>query len=98
MSSKKLVEQLTVTLINNPPRPASGDGEVIFPIGNSPFEAVLKWEKGQVVRASSNSSIVNTSDPMTMDINMTTTEGAIVCYKCWVDTDTGAWICLPTAC
>ncbi|MBA3575729.1 MAG: hypothetical protein H0W37_12405 [Pseudonocardiales bacterium] len=39
----------------------------------------------------------NPPRPASGDVQMEA-DGAVQCYKCWVDTETGAWICLPTAC
>jgi hypothetical protein len=80
----------SIRLEDNPPRPASGDGEVVVSVGNQ--DVTVRWEKGKVIesRAASDEGFAG-------DIQMKA-DGVIQCYKCWVDTETGAWICLPTAC
>lgn len=78
-----------VTLVNNPPRPANGDGDIIMQVGSREFS--VKWKNG----------IPDVSSDTAPAIMMRTDEkklGAVQCYKCWVDTESGAWICLPTAC
>lgn len=87
----------SITLQDAPPKPVSGNGEVLLKVGDQ--DVIVKWEKGKVVesRPASDDGMVSASLRMTIEGEPTLDE-AIQCYKCWVDTDTGAYICLPTAC
>jgi hypothetical protein len=61
-------------------------------------EVEIKWKDGEVL------DLVSKFPP---DLKLTAmagvegppeTKGAIQCYKCWVNTETGDWVCLPTTC
>jgi hypothetical protein len=83
-----------ITLENDPPRPASGDGEVIFNVGDKAL--TLTWRGNELVDvADASSSFAKDKGGARIQVE---TLDAIQCYKCWVDTVTGAWICLPTQC
>jgi hypothetical protein len=89
-----------------PAPPQDGNGEATVQVGH--HEMILRWEEGEVVdvRSSSADAIINLSltiQPASVEsVSFASTdipiEEAIRCYKCWVDDQTGAWICLPTTC
>lgn len=79
-----------VNLQDSPPQPVGGDGEVLMTIGEQ--DVIVRWQGGEIVDSRP------ASDDGASPIDIKVTTDAIQCYKCWVDTDSGAWICLPTAC
>jgi len=91
-----------------PPAPADGTGDTVVQIGQK--ELALHWTNGEIVaiRDTSGETIPLVALQVPLNIPMAplgtfgkepkTMEEAVQCYKCWVDTDSGAWICLPTTC
>jgi hypothetical protein len=81
-----------LNIVENPPRPASGTGEVT--VDASGTDVVLKWENGEITE-------VNpvTDDADTFDVKMVTSDtgGTLTCIKCLV-ADSGEIICWPVPC
>lgn len=86
----------SVRLENNLPRPTSGTGSQVMTIGRNEVE--IKWEGGKVVDLISQSKPAMRLTAMADAGSPPEMQDAVQCYKCWVDTDSGAWICLPTTC
>jgi hypothetical protein len=99
---------LSIRIENSPSPPESGNGEVAVQIGRK--ELTLYWRDGEItdVRDASGSSdgiidlsLAGGTVPVAVSLAASDDpiiEEAIRCYKCWVDEETGAYICLPTAC
>jgi hypothetical protein len=89
-----------------PSSPKNGNGEATVQMSGK--EMNLRWENGEIVdvRSGSADAIIDLNlkiKPASVaSVSFASTdipaEEAIRCYKCWVDDQTGAWICLPTAC
>ncbi|GAB1819760.1 hypothetical protein [Herbidospora sp. RD11066] len=86
------VATIGVTLDTNPPRPSGGAGEVVVQVGSA--EVLLEWKDGVIsdVRAIGESAPINEMQTVEQET------GAIVCYRCAVDTETGAWWCWQVIC
>jgi hypothetical protein len=91
----------TIELVDEAPRPASGDGDVVVPVGN--FNAILRWAGNKIVAVEA----MNAADGLDIfDMQMKFPGGGgddevlgiVTCKKCAFDSDTGHTICWPVPC
>jgi hypothetical protein len=88
-------------LINKPPRPATGTGDVIIPFGDTNQEVILRWKDGDLLDVLPHP---NNTTKLTVTF-VKTTEGAdpitpqaVTCSMCAHDTDSGQKVCWPVKC
>jgi hypothetical protein len=65
----------TIILVDNPPKPVGGNGEII--VDAEGHSVVLTYENGHLISVSPAAD-----DDQMFDLKMTTTEAAAFCYKC----------------
>jgi hypothetical protein len=86
------IEITSITFVD-PPRPASGDGDILV----NPFGGT---KKAQVRLSFKNNEIVDVSGGGvdTIDITIAEPLGITTCRKCAHDTETGQTVCWPVPC
>ena len=84
---------ITLNLEDNPPRPKEGEGDVV--VKGGPNDVVLTWKGGDLVDVKASDEAVTMTN-VTVKPDVST--GAILCYRCAVDTDSGAWWCWQVIC
>ncbi len=91
------IQDMSLQIINNVAKPINGTGEIITKIGKSGLEISVTWEDN-VIQKSEIIDKTKSTKEMTLRMSDPIMKEAVSCYKCWVDDQSGAWICLPTAC
>ena len=86
-----------IELVDQAPRPASGNGDVVVAVGDS--SAILRWAGNKI----SGVSAADGSDDLSFfDMQMKLPDdGALsitLCKKCATDTATGHTVCWPVDC
>ncbi|MFT4041214.1 MAG: hypothetical protein QM692_23735 [Thermomicrobiales bacterium] len=75
-----------------PPRPASGDGDVVLPIAQT--DIVFTWTGGDLATVTTVAR-----KEMLFDVKMKKAKpDAVFCKKCATDSDTGREVCWPVPC
>lgn len=92
MPDKKPTDRI-INIVSNPPRPASGDGEVVVDFEG--HDITLIWKSGNLVelRAASDDDGIVLED-MTIEGPLK----VVSCKKCATDSDTGKTVCWPVPC
>lgn len=90
-----------IELVDEAPRPSSGDGEVVVPVGDS--SAILRWAGNKIVAVEA----MNAADGLDIfDMQMKFPGGGgddkllgiVTCRKCAYDSSTGHTVCWPVPC
>ena len=89
-------------LINKPPRPATGSGDVIVPFGDTDQEVILRWKDGDLLdvlpHPNNKTKLTVSFVKTTEDTGDPITPQVVTCSKCAKDSVTGHQVCWPVQC
>lgn len=86
----------TFTVFDDPPRPASGSGDVLVKVGAG--EVVLSWKDGNIIGVQPSADSDDGFKDDITDITMKTPLGIVTCIKCARDSVTGQMVCWDVPC